>query len=216
MSALNLNKSIFSASFIDHSESALGCDASADSSVEADPGLSTPNDSIPQQQGIDEGTKNTSFDHISAGADPHVVIDQTKYVREGLEIVLTQPLTGKGASSIDRKIEEEDASNTIKLEDLAKLVLKIINWNLRRTKLKLKLLSLKLNPPFLIRSLPAELKDLSSKFNELTKEVKGLKKQVDELKTLQWELPTEFLSLPEQVLDSASSKAGGQSVPSAG
>ncbi|GJR31898.1 hypothetical protein Tco_1108130 [Tanacetum coccineum] len=43
MSALNLNKSIFSTLFIDHSEFASGCDASADSSVEADPGLSTPN-----------------------------------------------------------------------------------------------------------------------------------------------------------------------------
>nr|GEV57531.1 ribonuclease H-like domain-containing protein [Tanacetum cinerariifolium] len=32
--------------------------------AEVDPGLSTPNDFIPQQQGIDEGTKNTSYNHI--------------------------------------------------------------------------------------------------------------------------------------------------------
>ncbi|GKF15407.1 hypothetical protein Tco_0056869, partial [Tanacetum coccineum] len=37
MSAFNLNKPIFSASFIVHSESASGCDASADSIAEADP-----------------------------------------------------------------------------------------------------------------------------------------------------------------------------------
>nr|GEZ97865.1 hypothetical protein [Tanacetum cinerariifolium] len=45
-----------------------------------------------------------------AGTDLHVLTDQNKFVSEGLEIVLTQPLTGKGASG------------TIKLEDLAKLV----------------------------------------------------------------------------------------------
>ncbi|GJW36181.1 hypothetical protein Tco_0059101 [Tanacetum coccineum] len=49
MSAFNLNKPIFLASFIIHSESASGYDASADSTAKADPGLSAPNDSIPQQ-----------------------------------------------------------------------------------------------------------------------------------------------------------------------
>nr|GEY27159.1 hypothetical protein [Tanacetum cinerariifolium] len=39
---------------------------SSDFTTEVDPGLSAPNDSIPQQQGIDKGTKNTSCDHISA------------------------------------------------------------------------------------------------------------------------------------------------------
>nr|GEY55204.1 hypothetical protein [Tanacetum cinerariifolium] len=58
----------------------------------------------------------------SLGTDPHVLVNQTKYVSEGLENVLTQPITGKGASSIARPVEEEEASNTIKLEDLAKLV----------------------------------------------------------------------------------------------
>ncbi|GJU23558.1 hypothetical protein Tco_1156900 [Tanacetum coccineum] len=111
-------------SFIVHSESASGCDASADSIAEADPGLFAPNDSIPQQQGMDEGTKNTSFNHISVSTDPYVLADQTKSISKGLEIVLTQPITGKGASSIARQIEEE-SSRTIKLEDLAKLVLNV-------------------------------------------------------------------------------------------
>ncbi|GJV97369.1 hypothetical protein Tco_1548946 [Tanacetum coccineum] len=99
-----------------------GCDALADSTAEADPGLSAPNDSIPQQQGMDEGTKNTSYDHIFAGTDPHVLAYQTKSISEGLETVLTQPITGKGASSIARQVEEEEASSIIKLEDLVKLV----------------------------------------------------------------------------------------------
>ncbi|GKE31715.1 hypothetical protein Tco_1451037, partial [Tanacetum coccineum] len=98
MSALNLNKPIFLASFIIHSKSASRYDASADSTAETDPGLSAPS------------------------TDPYVLADQTKSVSEGLETVLTQPLTGKGASSIARQVEEEEASSTIKLEDLAKLV----------------------------------------------------------------------------------------------
>ncbi|GKB95014.1 hypothetical protein Tco_0981151, partial [Tanacetum coccineum] len=71
---------------------------SAVSTAEADPGKSAPSDFIPQQQ------------------------DKTQSVSEGLETVLTQPTTGKRANSITRKVEEDEASRTIKLEDLAKLV----------------------------------------------------------------------------------------------
>ncbi|GKB94257.1 hypothetical protein Tco_0980394 [Tanacetum coccineum] len=122
MSAFNLNKPIYSASFIIHYESASENDTSAASTVEADPGKSAHSDFLPQQQGMNEGTKNTSYDHLFAGTDPHVLADQTKSVSEGLETVLTQPRTAKGASCIARQFEEEEASSTIKLEDLAKLV----------------------------------------------------------------------------------------------
>ncbi|GJU73318.1 hypothetical protein Tco_1264723 [Tanacetum coccineum] len=121
MSTFNLNKPIYSTSFIIHSESASGNDASAVSTAEADPGNSAPSDFVPQQQGMNEGTKNTSYDHLFTCTDPHVLADQTKYVSEGLKTVLTQPIIGKGASSVARQIEEE-TSSSIKLEDLAKLV----------------------------------------------------------------------------------------------
>nr|GEW06319.1 retrovirus-related Pol polyprotein from transposon TNT 1-94 [Tanacetum cinerariifolium] len=90
MSAFNLNKPIYSASFIIHSESTLGDDALVNSTAEADPRIFAPN--------------------------------QTQSVSEGLETVLNQPITGKGASSIDRQVEDEEASRTIKVEDLVKLV----------------------------------------------------------------------------------------------
>ncbi|GKD81981.1 hypothetical protein Tco_1348820, partial [Tanacetum coccineum] len=121
MLEFNLNKPIYSASFIFHSESASGNDASVVSTTEADPGNSAPSYFIPQQQGVNEVTKNTSYDHLFAGTNPNVLADQTKSVSERLEIVLTQPITGKGASSGARQIKEEIYS-TIKLEDLAKLV----------------------------------------------------------------------------------------------
>ncbi|GKD86963.1 hypothetical protein Tco_1358117 [Tanacetum coccineum] len=112
-------------SFIIHTESASGNGASAASIAEADLRKSAPSDFVPQQQGMNEGTKNTSYDHLFAGTNPHVLADQSKSVSEGLETVLTQPKTGKGANFIDRHVKEEEASNTIKLEDLAKLVSKV-------------------------------------------------------------------------------------------
>ncbi|GKA25159.1 hypothetical protein Tco_0711192 [Tanacetum coccineum] len=93
--------------------------------------------------------------------------------------------------------------------------------------------------------LPRDLKEIPTKLEDFTKTVTNLTSQVTELKTLQWELLAKFLSLPvqvasvqaklktldallslllnvtkalnkfAQVLDSASSKAGDQSVPSA-
>ncbi|GJW17709.1 hypothetical protein Tco_0025145 [Tanacetum coccineum] len=121
MSAFNLNEPIYSTSFIIHSEFALGNDASTATTAEADPGNSTPSDFVPQQQGINEGTKNTSYDYLFIGTDPHVLADQTKSVSEGLETVLTHPIIRKGASSVASQIKEE-TSSTIKLEDLTKLV----------------------------------------------------------------------------------------------
>nr|GEY15938.1 transposase (putative), gypsy type [Tanacetum cinerariifolium] len=205
MPTFNLNKPIYLAFFIIHSESALGNDALAVFTAESDPRKPAPSDSVPQQQ-------------------------------------------GKGASFIARQVKEE-ASNTIKLEDLAKLVSNVkpsfkdldspeddsfiiihdqdkedevhttTNAETKDTSVP------KSSSPSI--SLPTELKDLPSKFNEMTEEVKGLKKQVheleielpgdlkeiltkleeftktvtsltsqvDELKALQWELPAEFLLL---------------------
>ncbi|GJW43908.1 hypothetical protein Tco_0072707 [Tanacetum coccineum] len=65
ISASNLHKPIYSASFIIHSESALGRDASADSTAEADPGNSAPYDSLPQQQD-------------SLEDDPNIVVDESE------------------------------------------------------------------------------------------------------------------------------------------
>ncbi|GJY16269.1 hypothetical protein Tco_0386691 [Tanacetum coccineum] len=89
MSTFNLNEPIYSASFIIYSESASGNDASTASTTEADPENSAPSDFVPQQQGMNKGTKNTSYDHLFAGTDPYVLADQTKYVSEGLETVFT-------------------------------------------------------------------------------------------------------------------------------
>nr|GEU98311.1 hypothetical protein [Tanacetum cinerariifolium] len=58
---------------------------SSDSTVEADPRPSAPNDSIPPQQGMNEGTKNTPYDYIFAGSNPNVLVDKSKSARDGLK-----------------------------------------------------------------------------------------------------------------------------------
>ncbi|GJX30099.1 hypothetical protein Tco_0238178 [Tanacetum coccineum] len=119
MSAFHLNKHIYSASFIIHYKSALGNDTLAVSTAEADPRNSAPSDFIPQQQGMNEGTKNNSYDHLFAGTNPQVFADKTKSISDGLETVLATPKIGTSNAT---KTSEEIKFRAIKLEDLAKLV----------------------------------------------------------------------------------------------
>nr|GEY35718.1 hypothetical protein [Tanacetum cinerariifolium] len=81
------------------------------STAEDDLGLSTPNDSIPPQQGMDKGTKNTSFDHIFA--------EQKKGVS------FTTIHCDKEEASTAIHGDKEEAPSIIKLEDLAKMVSQI-------------------------------------------------------------------------------------------
>ncbi|GJT88922.1 hypothetical protein Tco_1070639 [Tanacetum coccineum] len=191
MSAFNLNEPIYSASFIIHSESALGNDASAASTAEGDLGNSAPS------------------------TDSHVLVDQTKSVSEGLETVLTQPIIEKGASSVanlnspeddhvivvnDSDEDKDDEVHATKNSQKYKLELEKNNVEAEAALLKAQpsfsnveqlkeLLVKSLKTKFLnitsahdfSSSLPTELKDLPSKFNYLTEEVKGLKNQVHNL-----------------------------------
>nr|GEW83051.1 retrovirus-related Pol polyprotein from transposon TNT 1-94 [Tanacetum cinerariifolium] len=92
----------------------LGHDVLAYSTAKADPRPSAPNDYIPPQQGMDEGNKNTSYDHIFAGSNPNVLVDKTKSTRVGMKTVHTE----SGAS---KELIADEISKKIKLEDLADL-----------------------------------------------------------------------------------------------
>ncbi|GJZ90076.1 hypothetical protein Tco_0662003 [Tanacetum coccineum] len=226
--------------------SASGCYASVDSTAEADLGLSAPSDFVPQQQGMNEGTKNTLYDHLSAGTDPHVLVDKTKSVSEGLKTVLTQPTTGKGASSNldsleddpvivdddsdkDEETEKDEVHPTPNVETKDTSVSKSssLSSNLlfqcgttqRAASKVLKTdFSNILSAHDFSSSLPTELKDLFAKLDDFTKNVTSVQaklKTLDALLSLLLNV-TQALNKFAQVLDSASSKAGDQSVPSAG
>nr|GEV60540.1 hypothetical protein [Tanacetum cinerariifolium] len=206
--------------FIIHSESASGNDASTAFIAEADLGNSALSNFVPQQQGMNEGTKNTSYDYLFAGTDPYVLTNQTKSVSEGLETVLTRPITRKGASFISRKIKEE-TSSIIKLEDLAKLVSHVqpsfkdldspeddlvivvddsdVDKNDEVHAIKnVKTKDTSVPKSSSLSSLPTKLKDLPSKLNETTREVKGLMKQVHKLEI---ELPGDLKEIPTKLDD---------------
>nr|GEU53269.1 hypothetical protein [Tanacetum cinerariifolium] len=175
--------------------------SSANFTAEADPRLSAPNDFIPPQQGMYEGTKNTSYDHISAGIDPYGAS-------------FTAIHGDKEEASIAIHGDKEEASSTIKLEDLVKLVSQI------QPSFK-DLDSPEYDPIIIVdesdedepnaetedtsvprssspSSLPTELKDLPSKFNELTEEIKRLKTQVHKLEI---KLPKELKEIPTKLED---------------
>ncbi|GKB72131.1 hypothetical protein Tco_0933543 [Tanacetum coccineum] len=109
-------KPVHSDSFTFHSESASGNDVSADSTTEVDPGKSTPNDSIPHQHGMDEGTKNYAHGHTFVGTNISVLVDQTKSARDGLKTAHTDLGTNEESRSddISKKINLEDLSDLIK------------------------------------------------------------------------------------------------------
>nr|GEV70676.1 hypothetical protein [Tanacetum cinerariifolium] len=58
---------------------------SSDSTAKADLGKYAPNDSIPHQQGMDEGTKHYAHVYILAGTNPSVLVDKTTSVRDELK-----------------------------------------------------------------------------------------------------------------------------------
>ncbi|GJY70088.1 hypothetical protein Tco_0473070 [Tanacetum coccineum] len=129
-------KHVYSTSTILHSEYASGHDALADSTAEADPGKSAPNDSVSQQQGIEKGTQNYLFDHFIAGTNLSVLVDKTKSVGDGLKTGHTITGTDKDTSNAEKEVSfdqdefntfpdlsnSDDATKEIKLEDLSKLV----------------------------------------------------------------------------------------------
>ncbi|GJS54443.1 hypothetical protein Tco_0627805 [Tanacetum coccineum] len=91
-----------------HPQLSSGRDALADSTAKVDPRKSAPHDSIPQQQGRDEGTKNYTLNHIFTGTDPNVLAKKTKSISEGLEIDLATPEIEKGAGTITKQIPKDD------------------------------------------------------------------------------------------------------------
>ncbi|GJV23492.1 hypothetical protein Tco_1376187 [Tanacetum coccineum] len=90
--------------------------SSADSIAEADPGKSAPNDFIPSQQGMDEGTKNYSIDHIFAWANLSFLIDKTKSAGDGLKTAHIDLGTNEKSRSdeISKKINLENLSDLMK------------------------------------------------------------------------------------------------------
>ncbi|GKC40618.1 hypothetical protein Tco_1053002 [Tanacetum coccineum] len=141
MSASILIHPIYSASTI-HSEFTSRHDALVDLTTKVDLSKFAPNDSISKKQDMDKGTQNYSLDHMFAGTNLSVLIDKTKYARDGLKTAYTKTCTNlesnktKKENKADKDVAfgddefntsldlsiSDDTKKEIKLEDLSKLV----------------------------------------------------------------------------------------------
>ncbi|GJS52103.1 hypothetical protein Tco_0625465 [Tanacetum coccineum] len=117
MSAFTFIEPVFSASYISHSESASGNDASADFTTEADPEISAPNDYVPHQQGPDEGSKYYTPDHTFVGTNPSILIYTTKSVGDGSQTVHSISGTKVDTRTAFRDDEHQDNEPFIALEE---------------------------------------------------------------------------------------------------
>ncbi|GKA17954.1 hypothetical protein Tco_0697791 [Tanacetum coccineum] len=168
--------------------------------TKADPGKYDPKDSLSQQQGNDEGTKNFSYDHFIAGTNLSDLVDKTKSARDGLGTIQPNTETKKAPSTTSPKFTTSSDTNDdeeIKLEDLSKLV-KDIGTE------AMELDSLEDDPPLLIlnhdfsSSIPTELKELPSKINDIKGAVVEIKKYIEELEV---EVPGDLKELPGKLED---------------
>ncbi|GKC92189.1 hypothetical protein Tco_1157631 [Tanacetum coccineum] len=152
------------------------------------PGISAPKDSISQQQGMDEGTKNYSFDHTLAGENKEFRADDIsrKVKLEDLSDILKDTrsdfftpdsLPYEPIIVLDESEEEEDAAKDKDTEDTLSQKEELEQ---AKAKAEAEVVSMKAKPSY-------------PDINQLTKLL------VAELKNIQWKPPTEFLSLPSQV-----------------
>ncbi|GJV67556.1 retrovirus-related pol polyprotein from transposon TNT 1-94 [Tanacetum coccineum] len=88
--------------------------SSVDSTAKANPDIYAPSDFVPQQRGMNEGTKNTSYDHIIAGSNPSVLVNKTKSARDGLKTAHTSTNEESRVDDITQKVKLEDLSDILK------------------------------------------------------------------------------------------------------
>ncbi|GKC54580.1 hypothetical protein Tco_1077325 [Tanacetum coccineum] len=205
MSAFNLNKPYYSSSFIVHSESASGCDASADSTAEADPRLFAPSDFVEEDEAsitikLEDLAKLVSSvqpsfkDLDSPEDDPVIVVDDTDEDKED-EVHATT-----NAETKDTSVPKSSSPKSSQIQELTNqaLILQSQKHKLEREKNKAEAEAAlyKAQPSFPnVKSVQAKLKTL------------------DDLLSLLLNI-TQALNKFAQVLNSASSKAEDQSVPS--
>nr|GEX26726.1 hypothetical protein [Tanacetum cinerariifolium] len=172
MSTFILNKAIYSTSLIFHSESASENDASAVSTAKADPGNSNPSDFVPQQHGMNKGTKNTSYDHLFADLDSPkddhiIVVDDT----DEDEIHVATNDETEDTSSQKHKLELEKNKAKAALLKAQPSFPNVEQLNELQIKLKKQVHELEIEIPGDLKEIPTKLKDFTKTVTSLTSQV---------------------------------------------
>nr|GEV76665.1 hypothetical protein [Tanacetum cinerariifolium] len=190
MLAFNLNEPIYSTSFIIHYESALGNDASAAFTAEADPEILLLmilyfNNMHNKLKDLAKMVSHVqaSFKDLDSHKDDAVIVVNDSDEDKDDEVHATE------------NVETEDTSN--KAEAKAALFKAQPSFsNVEQLKSLKTEFSNILSAHDFSSSLPTKLMDLSSKLNDLTEEVKGLKNQVHNLEI---KLPRELKEIPSNL-----------------
>ncbi|GKA53445.1 hypothetical protein Tco_0746760 [Tanacetum coccineum] len=191
MPIFNLNEAIYSASFIIHFGSALGNDALAASTAEADPGNSAPSD-FTKPNLLVNGWKLSSLK--AKPSFPNV---------EQLKELLVKSLKTEFSNILST--HDFNTSLPIELKDLPS------KFNDLTEEVK----GLKNQVHNLLIKLAGDLKDIPPKLEDFTKTITSLTPQIAELKTLHLlNKVTNALNRFAQAI--TSKKTGGDNVPSAG
>ncbi|GKD56779.1 hypothetical protein Tco_1290166 [Tanacetum coccineum] len=157
---------VFLTSYIFHSESASGNDASADFTAEAVPEISAPNAYVPHQQGPNEGSKNYTLDHTFAGTNSSVIVDKNKSVRDGSQTAHTFLLLLHQFKSHNQKLEQDKEKDATKIATLkAQSVFPNINQLTDHLVAKLKKHKWELPKEFL--DLPGQISSVQSNIKTL-------------------------------------------------
>ncbi|GJX32889.1 retrovirus-related pol polyprotein from transposon TNT 1-94 [Tanacetum coccineum] len=157
-----------------HPQLSSGHDALANSTAEADPGLSAPNDSIPSQQDESEEEKEVAKDKDTHASSHDVPEDTSIPHSPSLKLAQIQELMAHARPSYP---------------DINHLT------NLLVTSLKPELSKLLASHNF-SSCLPTKLKELPSKFTELSREIKELKQHV---KDMEIKLPGDLNEIPTKL-----------------
>ncbi|GJT44882.1 hypothetical protein Tco_0953597 [Tanacetum coccineum] len=207
MSIFHLNKPIYSASFIIHSESALGNDASTVSTAETNPRISAPRTSNAAKT-----SEEIKFGAIKledmAKLVPNVKVDFKDLDSPEDDLIIM--VDDSEEDEEEDKNEEIHSTTNDETEDISASTPpspRSIQLQELKNQGQLNMLLVKsltadfskiLSAHDFSSSLLTELKDLPSKFNELTEEVKVLKQQVHKLEL---ELPGDLKDIPSKLED---------------
>ncbi|GJW80676.1 retrovirus-related pol polyprotein from transposon TNT 1-94 [Tanacetum coccineum] len=162
-----------------HKEAQQAAGGPTSSGATTDPGIFAPNDSIHEQQGMDEGAQNYSLDHIFAGTNPSVLVDKTKSARDGLKTAHAD-LDESEVEEIKRYEDTHATSNDGPEDTSIPHPPSPKSVQIQELMVQPELSKLLASHDF-TSCLPIELKELPSKITELSGDVKELKKHVRDM-----------------------------------
>ncbi|GKD81372.1 hypothetical protein Tco_1348211 [Tanacetum coccineum] len=203
-----------------HPQLSSGHDALVDSTVEADPRLSAPNDSIPSQQDqtksagdglktaqIDSGTNEESkADEISKKIKMEDLSDLLKDTRSTFftpdspqdELIIISDESEEEeevAKDKDIHASSHDSQKDELEQQKAKAEAEVASLKARSSYLDINKLTNRLHVKDMEIELPSDLKEIPTKLETFTSTISSLTSQVAELKNIQWELPAELPAL---------------------